>query len=131
MGPKECYAFFEGHLLPASIDRIIVLKSQSQDVNFCKAFFKVIMRLANDRMRKSKGAAPLLNDEELEEVAGVISGENEDPNSVEAVKVAGITYDIIVDIIEANPEKAGNYLLHILKVLNLMIQFYKYVFLYY
>jgi len=44
----------------------------------------------------------------LEEVAAILTGEDTNLNNIEALKSAGITTDIIEDILEANPELAGN-----------------------
>lgn len=108
MGPKECLAFFEGHVLPVSKDRLILLKLPNMNPISCKAFFKVMMRFVEDKVRKIFGTTPILTDPELEEVAAILTGEDTNANNIEALKTAGITTDIIEDILEANPELAGN-----------------------
>jgi len=68
MGPKECLSFFEGILLPANNDRQIVLKLGSQDVAYCRAFFKVMMKYFKDRKIKALGESPILPDDEQQEI---------------------------------------------------------------
>jgi len=119
MGLKECLGYFEAHLLPSKIDRIIILKFPIQDELQCKAFFKVIMRLAGDRRRNAVGASPVLTDVELEAVTAILSGEDSDPNAIESLKSYGVTSEIIEDIIEANPEKAVEMALNLAEKIGL------------
>ena len=65
------------------------------------------MRHIEDKKRKSLGQTPLLTDGELEEIATIMLGEDNNPNDIEALRSAGITDDVIEDIIDANPEQAG------------------------
>ena len=65
------------------------------------------MRHIEDKKRKSLGQTPLLTDVELEEIATIMLGEDDNPNDIEALRSAGITDDVIEDIIDANPEQAG------------------------
>lgn len=65
------------------------------------------MRHIEDKIRKSLGQTPLLTDDELEEIATIMLGEDDNPNDIEALRSAGITDDVIEDIIDANPEQAG------------------------
>jgi hypothetical protein len=67
-----------------------------------------MMRFVEDKLRKIFGTTPILTDPELEEVAAILTGEDTNMNNIEALKTAGITTDIIEDILEANPELAGN-----------------------
>ena len=41
------------------------------------------------------------------EITDILTGEVDDPNKVAALQGAGITSDIIEDLVEANPDKAG------------------------
>jgi hypothetical protein len=65
------------------------------------------MRHIEDKIRKSLGKSPLVTDAELEEIATIMLGEDDNPNDIEALRSAGITDDVIEDIIDANPEQAG------------------------
>ena len=82
MGPKECLAFFQAHLLPSHLKRYIVLKMPNTNPVKCKAFFRVIMRYVDDKARKDKGRSPLLSDNELEEITKILSAENNNSNDV-------------------------------------------------
>jgi len=61
------------------------------------------MRHIEDKIRKSLGKSPLVTDAELEEIANIMLGEDDNPNDIEALRSAGITDDVIEDIIDANP----------------------------
>lgn len=79
--------------------RTIILKNESNDVEFCKAFFLIIVKAAGDNKKKALGESPDLSDDTLVEITDILTGEVDDPNKVAALQGAGITNDIIEDLV--------------------------------